>query len=87
MKNIIQKSIWRAKVVISDHKFKQQIKKDIKQGYILSDGTPIKCYKCKSKKLEKYNYDCIEHTICEYSVRCEKCGQILGHWAYGSWQL
>lgn len=57
------------------------------KGYILKDGTPIKCPYCKSSVLEDFNVDIMEYIVLEYDTRCAKCGKILGHWSYGHWNL
>lgn len=65
----------------------RNIKRDIRKGYILPDGQPLKCFKCGCKELETYYTAYIEHTLCEQSIRCKKCKQHLGYWGYGYWEL
>lgn len=72
---------------IADMKFKFSIWKDIKLGYIAPDGEPLKCYSCKSTNLYTDNYDYICSTLCEYTCKCKDCGQTVGVWSYGEWQL
>jgi hypothetical protein len=60
----------------------------IEDGYwAKEDLQPIKCVDCESKDLEDFDYDYISHMVCEYSRRCKDCNKVLGHWAYGNWQL
>ena len=87
MKCKINYPIWKVKVFISNCEMERNINYGIKQGLILEDGTPIKCFKCGSTNTEEYNHDYMEHMICEFSVKCSDCGQQLGNWAYGNWQL
>ena len=58
------------------------------RGYIGKDLEPKKCPYCKCKKLETYNtfiHD--QGFVEEYWVRCSKCKEHIGTWAYGSWYL
>lgn len=57
------------------------------RGYILKNGTPIKCPYCKSSVLEDCNVDRMEYVVLEYDTRCAKCGKVLGHWNLGHWDL
>lgn len=83
----MSKTIHRTKVKISDLRLRFQIWRDVKNGYIAEDGTPLKCYKCNSKNMENYNKYYEEHWCIEYSVKCKECGTKLGHWAYGNWEV
>lgn len=65
---------------------KKYIEDQIKLGYILEDGTPVKCY-CGHKDFEMVNEYGGEHGIEEYELKCKKCGEIVGTWAYGHWQI
>lgn len=56
-------------------------------GYIDISGAPKKCPHCKCKHLE--TYETFRHDqgfIEEYWVRCTKCKEQVGVWAYGYWQ-
>lgn len=57
----------------------------MENGY-LEDGTPTKC-SCGSTDLGQCNefYDG-PYILCEYDCRCNNCGKILNHWAYGHWE-
>lgn len=61
----------------------------VKEGYMSErDFAPLKCYKCKSKNLEDYDEYYEDHWgIIEYAVRCKDCGQTVGRWSYGHWEL
>jgi hypothetical protein len=71
----------------SDLRFRYYIWRDIKKGYIAENGKPLKCYKCDSKDLEEYGHYYEEHWCIEYGVKCKHCGQKLGYWAYGRWEM
>lgn len=62
----------------------------IQNKYISKDCEPIKC-SCGCKKLKDENYDYMEAwgsmVVCEYDAVCKSCGNILGHWAHGSWDM
>lgn len=78
----------RIKYKIDELRFRFYIWRDIKLGYIANDGQPLKCFKCKSVELEEFNrYTEGYGLTIEYSVKCKKCGQVLGHWAYGNWEM
>lgn len=60
----------------------------IKKGYLATDGEPLKCTRCNSNNLERYNEywgECHGPIIEEYSIRCKECKQHLGTNSYGSW--
>lgn len=71
----------------SDMRFRYYIWRDIKKGYIAEDGQPLKCFKCGSKEMEDYGEYYEDHLCVEYGVKCKHCGQKLGYWAYGSWEM
>ncbi|XZN14478.1 hypothetical protein ACSW9O_15540 (plasmid) [Clostridium perfringens] len=87
MLKLVKKYIYKLRIKIDDIRFERMIKRDIRKGYIASDGTPLKCHKCGCKEMETYYTDYIEHTLCEESIRCKACKEHLGHWAYGSWRM
>ena len=63
-------------------------KGEIEAGYISEDGTPLKC-ECGCTDFEQVNQTYGEGWIEEYSWKCtnDKCLKIVGHWAYGNWQV
>ena len=68
--------------------FRSGLAKDIVLGYRKSSGEPDKCPHCKCKDLE--TYETFRHDqgfVEEYWVRCSKCKEHVGTWAYGSWML
>lgn len=68
--------------------FQSGLAKDVLLGYRKMDGEPIKCHHCKCKKLETYEtFTCDQGFLEEYWVRCSKCKEHVGVWAYGSWML
>lgn len=69
-------------------KFDSLENKDVTQKedkYYKDDGEPIKCTKCESKELSMKILDYIANVPCEQECRCPECGEIVGYWAYGSW--
>ena len=67
--------------------FEDYIKEEIKDGYISSNGTPLKCKKCDSKEFKDINKDQCEYGVTEFERICSDCGQVNGYWSYGNWQL
>ena len=62
------------------------IKQMVDDGYILEDGTPIKCScACQDFKQVREYYE--EYYLVEYQLQCTRCNKIVGHWAYGCWQV
>ena len=47
---------------------------------------PIDCDCGCNEKIETYMYY-ESYGVCEYKVRCKQCNKLLGHWAYGHWQI
>jgi hypothetical protein len=43
------------------------------------------CYSMQTDHEEK-TIDSIDSIICEYEVRCCKCGTLVDYWAYGHWE-
>jgi len=72
-----------------DMSFEEYMSIIIEDGYIYPDGAPKKCFDCNSEKLIGVNYDLLDgwRDILEYDMKCEECNKIVGHWAYGHWQL
>lgn len=86
---ILNPSIFkRIKMKYDELVFKFNIWRDIKLGFTAPDGQPLKCFKCKSKEMEEYGQYYMDGGYTEeYSIRCRACGQKLGHWAYGYWEM
>ena len=58
----------------------------VEKGFILPDGTPLKC-NCGGTEFEDVDEYFEGFCRCEYSEKCKSCGKIVGHWAYGHWEL
>ena len=74
--------------VSSSLSFEDYMKEQIEEGYISANGTPLKCWcGCTDFKQVKQYY--CEHGIEEYSLQCTniECLKIVGHWAFGNWQV
>lgn len=54
-------------------------------GMVTPDGEPKRCYRCGHTKFQETVKDTINYTVCEKESTCERCNQINGYWAYGSW--
>ena len=59
----------------------------IYEGYINNYLEPIKCPYCNSNDLENKNKYYDGDWLVEYQVYCKNCGEKLGHYAYGNWEL
>lgn len=60
----------------------------ITEGYVDNDLEPLKCRYCDSTDLEDCNYSYLDGVLLqEYDCKCEKCGKLLGHWAFGCWEI
>jgi len=66
---------------------KDYMKQQVKDGYILENGTPLKCHYCENEKLKDNITDQSEQGIMEYEKVCSDCDTIVGCWSYGHWQL
>lgn len=58
----------------------------VDKGIVYEDGTPKICA-CGHSDFEMVDVYRSEHGIEEYSLKCEKCGNIVGSWAYGHWDI
>ncbi len=65
---------------------KKYIDKMVKGGYMLEDGTPLKC-SCGHTEFEETNKYYDNFTLVEYQVKCKACGNKVGHWSYGYWDI
>lgn len=68
--------------------FEEEMKYRVDNGYMSEDGTPLKC-ECGCTDFKQVNQYYGEGWIEEYQLECknEYCFKIVGHWAYGNWQL
>ncbi len=62
------------------------------RGYLGKDLEPLKCPFCGSFNIKHCNheiggYNIPDGCITEYDAKCMNCEEIIGHWAYGSWDL
>lgn len=72
--------------VSSSLSFEEYMKKEIEEGYISENGTPLKCW-CGNKEFKQVKIYQSEYGIEEYSLQCTECLKIVGHWAYGNWHI
>lgn len=59
----------------------------LKAKYINENSEPIKCIHCGSTDLEDCEFYKEDYYVVEYTKKCKHCKEILGHWAYGSWDI
>lgn len=59
----------------------------IDKKFLKADLTPLICTKCGRTEFEQQVLDYIEGKVCEYLAKCKHCGSIVGHWAYGGYQI
>lgn len=87
--------IGRMKQYIEMWLYHKKYKKYVRKGYIVPFtlgngyhhlGDVEQCFNCKSTDISQINIDMINSICCEYDYKCKKCGKILGHFAYGSYQ-
>lgn len=64
--------------------YMEQLEKD---GYITDKGTPLKCLQCDHTDFTMVDDYYCPYGLEEYSLKCDNCGSIVGHWAYGYWQV
>lgn len=83
-----QKQALNIPVVSSSLSFEEYMKQQVEEGYISENGTPLKCL-CGCINFKQMNVYLSEHGIEEYSLQCtnSECLKIVGHWAYGNWQV
>jgi hypothetical protein len=53
---------------------------------VAEDGTPLKCH-CGCTEFTNVNEYFCQYGREEYEQKCNNCGKIVGHWAYGYWQV
>lgn len=66
------------------------VKERIAKGYIGNGLQPLKCEHCGSTKPWKYGQcyrDDFESGRVEFAAVCQDCGEEMGYWAYGYWQI
>lgn len=56
-------------------------------GYIDKKGYPLKCMNCEGTEFTMVDDHYCNMGLEEYSLKCDNCGVIVGHWAYGNWQI
>jgi len=62
------------------------VEKLIMGGYLTKEFSPIKCLKCNSTHHKDTIKDKIQNKIVEFERVCE-CGNSIGYWIKGKWQL
>jgi len=53
--------------------------------FFRKDCSPKRCLNCWSSNLDEKEKDSINDITCEIEIRCSRCGQNAGYWAYGSY--
>ena len=67
--------------------FRKYIQDSIDKGYINEVGKPLKCENCESTKFIEFDTFAGPVGVEEYKLKCSGCGKVVGHWAYGNWQV
>ena len=67
--------------------FAEYIKEQVDNGYITSDGEPLKCQFCNSIDLHRGKQWVESMGVVEYEVECTSCKKVVGYWSYGNWQV
>lgn len=63
------------------------IEGQIKDGYLDEHLQPLKCIYCENEVFEHINCIYDERGIIELDSQCYSCKKVVGHWAYGSWDI
>jgi hypothetical protein len=63
------------------------IKELVQEGYIDESGKPLKCHKDDCPDLIEVNKFYGETGLEEYSLKCKFCGDIVGTWSFGNWDI
>lgn len=67
--------------------YEEYNKQLIFDGYIKEDGEPIKCLYCDSTNLH-FNYKShIQGVATECKVKCNECGNDVGYYYCGIWEI
>lgn len=69
-----------------DLSYSLYLEKQIQDGYMDKDGKPLKC-ECGNKDFEMINDPYCQYGVEEYVLKCTECNKVVGHWAYGYWQV
>jgi len=66
---------------------KKDIADRVEKGLIDETCMPLKCESCGCVDFEMYDVMACQYGYTEYKVKCKKCQQPVGYWAYGAWVL
>lgn len=66
--------------------FEDYVKQLESEGYIDENGKPLKC-ECDCTDFTDVNEYLCQFGREEYEVKCNDCGKIVGHWAFGYWVI
>lgn len=69
-----------------DNFFSEYIKDLIDNGYILNDGTPLKCIHCESNDIKFDHKSHIQGVVTEIEVTCNSCKNNTGNYYCGIWE-
>jgi hypothetical protein len=72
--------------IMTQEEYEEYVEELIRDGYILSDGTPLKCF-CGCEDLYETGEYYDEHSLVEYEVKCKQCDARVGYYAYGYWEM
>jgi hypothetical protein len=78
---------------MSELTFEEYIQSQINEGYVAEDLTPLKCWNCEGVKFSEYDHDFMDYyqgngiNLLEYKLKCDECGECVGYWVTGNWQI
>lgn len=64
----------------------EYVKELVEQGITTEDGAPLKCRDCGSTEFHESYYSDGPY-IEEINVTCKNCKSVVGHKAYGRWEI
>ena len=91
----IFKTLRRLLCKLEMKKYGRTLNKYIKKQYIIPytlsngyfhQGDVVKCFHCKGEKITTRATDTIDFMYVEWDYICDKCGELLGHCSYGSYE-
>jgi len=94
---MITKIIWKLNMLVYGFRFwlwqklddlniEKHVRLQIQHGLVYNDLCPKRCF-CGCKEFNKTNQYHEEYFTVEYQLECNNCGEKVGHWAFGYWQV
>lgn len=70
-----------------DRQEHDRIQELIQGDYLDKSLVPLKCTECNSENFTENAKSIDAGVVSESELICAECGQVLGYWAYGYWQV